>query len=101
MENFKEKLAKYRIDFNAEYVCELRNQRPVKKEAKTFGKWVVDIDGGMDYNERYYLEPKQVLEGDMILHLFEKSWIDWNEFMPALLQSAFNQGIKKTLILTK
>ena len=36
MENFKEKLAKYRIDFNAEYVCELRNQRPVKKEAKTF-----------------------------------------------------------------
>ena len=97
----KANIDKYKIDMNKVYECEMKNQIPKIVESKVFGKWVVDIDGGMDYNERYYLEPNQVIESDTIIHLSEKSWIDWNEFIPALLQSSFNQGKKEIKILTK
>lgn len=49
-----------------------------------FGKWRVDESGNMDYdNGHYSIEQESLSEDDWICHLFQKGWIDWNEFIPA------------------
>jgi hypothetical protein len=51
---------------------------------RTFGKWTVDKKGNMEYDKgRYYIEHERLHEDDWVCHLFEKGWIDWNEFIPA------------------
>lgn len=52
--------------------------------AHEFGKWSVDKIGNMEYDKgRYFIGKERLREDDWISHLFEKGWIDWNEFVPA------------------
>lgn len=65
------------------------------KKAVTFGKWQVEPCGTMIYdNSRYLVEPSQLTDDDLVLHLFSKGWIDWNDFMPAYLQALKNIGVQ-------
>lgn len=70
-----------------------------RKGANTFGKWKVSITGDMIYDDgKYAINDNQLRSDDWILHLFEKKWIDWNEFIPAYFQALRNAGIQKTEI---
>jgi hypothetical protein len=51
--------------------------------AYEFGRWKVDKNGNMEFNCRYYIGNDRLKEDDWVSHLFEKGWIDWNEFIPA------------------
>lgn len=52
--------------------------------ASEFGDWKVDDDGNMEFrNGKYYIEKERLREDDWVCHLFEKGWINWNEFIPA------------------
>ena len=65
------------------------------KHANTFGKWKVTIKGDMEYdNGRYFIRKERLSEGEWIAHLFEKAWIDWNEFIPAYFQAMKNANIQ-------
>jgi len=57
-----------------------------------FGKWHVSNNGDMEYdNGRYFIEGTRLTETDWIYHLLtSKSWIDWNEFIPAYFQALKN-----------
>jgi hypothetical protein len=60
-----------------------------------FGKWHVSETGDMCYdNGRYDIYDNQLTDHDWILHMFEKSWIDWNEFIPAYFKALKNAGIQ-------
>jgi hypothetical protein len=51
-----------------------------------FGKWSVDKAGNMEYDKgKYYISRRRLQQDNWIIHLFQKRWIDWNEFMPAYL----------------
>ena len=69
-------------------------QTKEKLESK-FGKWHVSIVGDMEYdNGRYYIYNNQLADDNWIAHMFEKGWIDWNEFIPAYYQALKNFGVK-------
>jgi hypothetical protein len=66
---------------------------------KEFGKWTVNETGDMSYdNDRYCVYDYQLNDDDWMLHLFEKAWIDWNEFIPAYFQALENAGIQHQTI---
>lgn len=65
------------------------------KQKSQFGKWQVSKSGNMIYdNGNYYIYDNQLKEEDWIAHMFEKSWIDWNEFIPAYFQALKNADIQ-------
>lgn len=69
-------------------------QNKIKEESK-FGKWHVSESGDMTYNNGQYAIYDYRLEDDnWIAHMFEKEWIDWNEFIPAYFQALKNAGIQ-------
>lgn len=69
-------------------------QDKIKQESQ-FGKWHVSKSGDMTYdNGRYSIYDNQLKEDDWISHMFEKGWIDWNEFIPAYFQALKNAGIQ-------
>lgn len=69
-------------------------QNKTKQEAN-FGKWHVSIIGDMTYdNGRYFIDKDRLIEDDWVAHLFEKAWIDWNEFIPAYFQALKNANIQ-------
>lgn len=64
----------------------------------TFGDWRVDAHGNMTFqNGRYNISaPRLNKKGnDWMLHLFEKRWIVWDDFVPAYFQACRNAGIKE------
>ena len=63
----------------------------------TFGKWVVDENGDMEYDEYYHI-PARRLGENWFGHLSLKKWIDWGTFTPAYLQACTNAGIKKVMV---
>lgn len=64
------------------------NKMPLK-----VGKWKVSKKGDMTYdNGRYYIERDKLKEDDWIIHLMQKGWIDYNEFIPAYFQALKNIG---------
>lgn len=63
------------------------------QQESTFGKWHVSKSGDMNYdNGRYEIYDYQLTEEDWIAHMFEKGWIDWNEFIPAYFQALKNSN---------
>jgi hypothetical protein len=67
--------------------------------AKKFGKWEVSKNGDLDFNNgRYFISADRLNNDNWIAHLFEKAWIDWNEFIPAYFQACKNAGIQKLQI---
>jgi hypothetical protein len=61
-----------------------------KKEIQ-IGKWNVKINGDLEYDGgRYYIDGKRLTEANWIAQMFEKGWIDFNEFMPAYFQALKN-----------
>ena len=65
------------------------------KEDGTFGKWQVTKEGHMIWNQGKYEIHSTTLTRDWIAHMFEKKWIDWNDFIPAYFQALKNAGIEK------
>jgi hypothetical protein len=66
-----------------------------KKQESKFGRWHVYEHGEMSFdNGRYGISEDRLHEDDWIAHLFEKGWIDWNEFLPAYFQALKNVGMK-------
>jgi hypothetical protein len=66
----------------------------MKKQSLVIGKWKVDIKGNMDHDGRYSISADRLGEDDWILHLFEKGWIVWNDFIPAYYQACRNAGVE-------
>lgn len=67
-------------------------QESAKREAQ-IGKWLVKINGDMIYDGgRYSIAGDRLTEDNWIAHLFEKGWIDFNEFIPAYFQALKNIG---------
>lgn len=65
------------------------------RKASEFGKWQVSKNGDMLYDGgRYSIADYQLKDVDWIIHMFEKKWIDWNEFMPAYFQALKNAGVQ-------
>jgi hypothetical protein len=64
-----------------------------------FGKWAVEPNGDMVYDNWYNIECHRLSEEDWICHMFSKAWIDWNEFIPAYWHAL--QITKKTHIKTR
>lgn len=67
------------------------------RKPATFGKWNVSSKGDMSYDKgRYCITSIQLLSNSesktWIAHLFEKAWIDWNDFIPAYFQALKNLG---------
>lgn len=64
-----------------------------EKKAIQIGKWDVSLNGDLEYdNGRYFIESERLTNDDWIAHLFEKGWIDFNEFLPAYFQALKNIG---------
>lgn len=78
--------------------CEITDESyPIEKEpvesrytaqsmevAYEFGEWKVDQEGNMSFrNGRYDIDRGSLKDDDWFCHLFEKGWINWNEFVPA------------------
>lgn len=61
-----------------------------EKKALKVGKWEVNTKGSMLYDSYYAIPHNRLTEEDWIAHLFEKGWIDWNEFIPAYFQALKN-----------
>lgn len=69
------------------------------KQESLFGKWYVSKVGDMFYNEdKYIIYSEQLTDEDWIAHMFEKGWIDWNDFMPAYFQALKNANIEFTRV---
>lgn len=66
-------------------------QNRVKQELQ-IGKWHVKENGDLEYDGYYHISGKRLTENDWIAHLFEKGWIDFNEFIPAYFQALKNIG---------
>lgn len=70
------------------------------KKSETFGKWKVKLNGDMSYDDdRYPIYSNQLQNDDWIAHMFEKGWIDWNDFIPAYFQALKNIGVKEIKML--
>lgn len=69
------------------------------KRAVSFGKWAVSINGDMEYDSYYSITAFRLKEDNWIAHLFEKNWIDFNEFIPAYFQACKNAGIQYVKIM--
>ncbi len=67
----------------------------MEKTLKVFGKWTVYMDGISNNEREYWIDANRLAEDDWILHLSEKGWIDWNDFIPAYLYACKHFGIKK------
>jgi len=81
------------IDVDAELPRTFSPQCRTQK-AMQFGKWKVSRSGDMSHdNGRYIIYNDQLRDNDWIAHMFEKSWINWNEFIPAYFQALTNAGI--------
>jgi len=70
-----------------------------KEEKFSFGKWIVD-DKGLEYDNRYFIEKEVIGDKDWMLHLSEKGWINWNDFIPAFLFACKLYGKQKIQIKT-
>lgn len=66
-------------------------QNRVKQEMQ-IGKWHVKENGDLEYDGYYHISGKRLIENDWIAHLFEKRWIDFNDFIPAYFQALKNIG---------
>lgn len=66
-------------------------QNRVKQELQ-IGKWHVKENGDLEYDGYYHISGKRLIENDWIAHLFEKRWIDFNDFIPAYFQALKNIG---------
>ena len=60
-----------------------------------FGKWKVNKNGDMDFdNGRYFIYGNRLGHEDWILHLMEKNWCDMNDFIPAYFKALQNINVK-------
>lgn len=62
------------------------------KQKVQIGKWNVKKNGDMCYDGWYLIHANRLTKEDWITHLFEKRWIDFNEFIPAYFQALKNAG---------
>jgi hypothetical protein len=86
----KMKLERDNPDF---IVKDFSPQVDMKQEGQ-FGDWHVDKEGNMTYkNERYFLDGDD-LPDNTIIHMSEKAWLKWDEFMPAYLQALKNRRLE-------
>lgn len=58
-----------------------------------FGDWLVEPNGDME-NNGYYITADRLTENEWFLHLQRKSWMDWNDFIPAYFQACCNAGLQ-------
>jgi hypothetical protein len=50
----------------------------------TIGKWVLDINGDISYDGYYHIDHDRLSEEDWIIHLAQKDFLRFEEFMPNL-----------------
>lgn len=62
-----------------------------RSRAMKFGKWFVDTNGDMSWDNRFFINADQVVEQTCIVQMFKHEWIDFNEFMPAYFQALKNK----------
>lgn len=66
------------------------------KQELVSGKWKATVEGDLIYdNGKYSIYSYQVKDDNLILHLFSKNWINWNDFIPAYFQALRNLDIQK------
>lgn len=71
--------------------------RPNKRSLSR-GKWTVNKEGDIVFDGYYHIQKDRLQEIDWIIHLMDKTWFDFNEFMPIYMQAHFNAGIKEIKI---
>ena len=59
-----------------------------------FGKWSVSKSGDMLHDSGYPIYDHQLERDNWIIHMLEKDWVDFNDFIPAYFQALKNAGIK-------
>jgi hypothetical protein len=65
------------------------------KQRSVFGDWKVSKSGDMSYKKGIYnIYDYQLTQNDWIVHMLEKEWVNWNDFMPAYFQACKNAGIQ-------
>jgi len=62
------------------------------KPEGVFGKWTVSEKGEMSFDNWYDISAEDLADPDWILHLSAKSWVNFNDFIPAYLQALSNKG---------
>jgi len=70
-----------------------------EKTMKKFGKWIVESDGNMCYDDFYWIMADMLKENNWMRHLSEKAWINWNEFIPAYFYALSIIGCKRLEIV--
>lgn len=68
------------------------------KASLNIGKWNVNECGDICFDNYYHIKKDQLQQFDWIIHLMNKNWFDFNEFMPIYMQAHFNAGIKEIKI---
>ena len=94
----KELLEKIKYNKNGEVLSSPGKFTPQTRtvESKTFGDWKVDRKGNLSYdNDRYFIANDRLNNDNWIIHLSEKGWINWNDFIPAYFQACKNAKIQK------
>jgi hypothetical protein len=75
-----------------------------KKQPLKIGEWQCDIDGNVwrtaQNNNQYYISVDRLVEDNWILHLSEKAWIVWNDFIPCYFQACRNAGVQSVEMKT-
>jgi hypothetical protein len=64
------------------------------KRSLTIGKWTASLNGDIVYDDYYHIQKERFNEPDWIIHLMDKGFFDFNEFMPIYMQAHFNAGLK-------
>ena len=83
--------------------CKIDMDKPQREEKReiNFGEWYVSIGGDLEHLQRgYFIGKDRLQEDNWLLHLSEKGWIDWNDFIPAYLQACKNAGLRKIKMIT-
>ena len=71
----------------------------LKQELKK-GLWVTELNGDMCGKGFYNIAADRLTENNWFIHLLEKNWVDWNDFMPCYLQACVNAGIDAITFIT-
>ena len=72
----------------------------MKKEL-TVGIWKACRNGDLYSPEHgYHIDHSRLLKENWFVHLQQKNWFTWNDFMPCYMQACINAGIKRFTMVT-
>ena len=61
-------------------------------------EWMVDKDGTMVHRDTNYTIAGSRLSENWLQHLSEKTWVNFNTFVPAYIRACYYAGVKKVNI---